>query len=266
MKRGLRRAAALGAAAVAPAAAASPGEELLDLLTGEFNNHEQVWQQKLDGTAHVERRHWRFERTGGNRLLLSAAPGQAAGAAAWAFDLRPESLDTAVAPVDGGGPSCSYHWQAQADGFTGRATPSGSCPESLPGEWRVSATHLFASNGPSNDATRYAARRVRHYRGWIALHRHRIDPSAPEDDVILMRKVRLHDEGSVFPIADAGEPTGYAVELARLTYQNTGIAVLKLGIVDQADGETLSYAWTAPLSDRVGINLRWVQAGFTRED
>ena len=266
MKRGLRRAAALGAAAVALTAAASPGEELLDLLTGEFNNHEQVWQQKLDGTVHVERRHWRFERTGGKRLVLSVAPGQAAGEAAWAFDLRPESLDTAVAPVDGGGPSCSYRWQAQADGFAGRQTPPGSCPESLPDEWRVSATHLLASNGTSGDTTRYAARRVRYYRGWIALHRHRIDPSAAEDDVILIRNLRLHDEGSVFPIADTGEPTGYAVELARLTYQNTGTAVLKLGIVDQADGETLSYAWTAPLSERVGINLRWVQAGFTRED
>ena len=266
MKRGLRRAAALGAAAVAPAAAASPGEELLDLLTGEFNNHEQVWQQKLDGTAHVERRHWRFERAGGRRLVLSVAPGQAAGEAAWAFDLRPESLDTAVVPVDGSGPSCSYRWQARADGFAGRQTPPGSCPEPLPGEWRVSATHLLASNGPSDDTIRYAARRVRYYRGWIALHRHRIDPSAAEDDVILIRNLRLHDEGSLFPIEDAGEPTGYAVELARLTYQNTGTAVLKIGIVDQADGETLSYAWTAPLSDRVGINLRWVQAGFTRED
>ena len=266
MKRGLRWATALGAAAVAPAAAASPGEELLDLLTGEFNNHEQVWQQKLDGTVHVERRHWRFERTGGKRLVLSVAPGQAAGEAAWAFDLRAESLDTAAVPVNGSGPSCSYRWQARADGFAGRAMPPGSCPESLPDEWRVSATHLFASDGPSDDATRHAARRVRYYRGWIALHRHRIDPSAAEDDVILIRNLRLHDEGSVFPIADAGEPTGYAVELARLTYQNTGTAVLKLGIVDQADGETLSYVWTAPLSDRIGINLRWVQAGFTRED
>lgn len=266
MKRGQRWAAALGAAAVAPAAAAGPGEELLDLLAGEFNNHEQVWQQKLDGTAHVERRHWRFERAGGRRLVLSVAPGQAAGEAAWAFDLREESLDTSVVPVDGGAPSCSYRWQARADGFVGRATPPGSCPESLPDEWRVSATHLFASNGPSNDATRHAARRVRHYTGWIALHRHRIDPSAAEDDVILIRNLRLHDEGSLFPIVDAGEPTGYAVELARLTYQNTGTAVLKLGIVDQADGETLSYVWTAPLSERVGINLRWVQAGFTRED
>lgn len=42
--------------------------------------------------------------------------------------------------------------------------------------------------------------------------------------------------------------------------------MLKLDVVDEASRATLSYAWTAPLAKRIGINPRWVQAGFTLED
>ena len=65
-------------------------------------------------------------------------------------------------------------------------------------------------------------------------------------------------------IADGGKPVGYAVELVRLTYQNTRTAVLKLGIVDESTGETVSYGWAEPGAERIGINLRWVQAGMMR--
>ena len=76
----------------------------------------------------------------------------------------------------------------------------------------------------------------------------------------------MHDEGFIVSITDGGDATGYALELARHTYRNTGTAVLKLGVIDESSGQTLSYAWSAPLAERIGINLRWVQAGFTLED
>ena len=72
------------------------------------------------------------------------------------------------------------------------------------------------------------------------------------------------DEGFIVSMADGGKPVGYAVELVRLTYQNTRTAVLKLGIVDESTGETVSYSWAEPGAERIGINLRWVQAGMTR--
>ena len=110
----------------------------------------------------------------------------------------------------------------------------------------------------------HRARRVTRYTGWIAFQKRRIDPTAADGDFLLMRDLALHDEGFVVSIADGGNPAGYAVELVRLTYQNTRTAVLKLGIVDESTGETLSYSWAEPGAERIGINLRWVQAGMTR--
>lgn len=256
-----------GTVAVAPLAAlAGTGVELLDLLEGEYNNHEQVWQQNLDGVTTHERRHWRFERTDASILAMAVAAGQSAGNPDWVFELLPDSLDTVVTAVGEREPVCTYGWAAETNGFTGRASPVGPCPPTLPRSWHVSPERLLSSHGEQGMETAFTARRVRYYRGWVALQRLRIDPQAAEDDHILIRGLRVHDEGSVVPITDGGNATGYALEFARLTYRNTSAAVLKLGVIDESSGQTLSYAWSAPLAERIGMNFRWVQAGFSRED
>ena len=247
-------------------ALAGTGTGLLALLAGEYNNHVQVRQQQIDGKAVHERRHWRFERSGEDGLTLSVAPGQSAGEPAWAFDLLPDGLATAVTAAGESQAACVYGWEAEGSGFTGRATSRDPCPPTLPRYWRVTPTHLFSGYEEQGTEHPYTARRVRYYKGWVALQRRSIDPDAARDDHVLIRDLRLHDEGSVFTITDGGQPTGYALELARLTYQNTNTPVLKLGVIDETSGATLSYAWAAPLAERIGINLRWVQAGFTLED
>ena len=50
----------------------------MELLVGEYDNHEQVWQQELDGESVDDRQHWRFRRDGENSLQLSVGNGQAA--------------------------------------------------------------------------------------------------------------------------------------------------------------------------------------------
>ncbi len=248
------------------AALAGQGEDLLGLLEGEFNNHEQVWQQRLDDATAVKRQHWRFERTDKLSLELALAPGQVATAPNWVVELRPGSLDTGIAPIGGEDSNCVYRWRPEGDGFVGAPTTAATCPGALPDYWRVTATHLFSGNGAAGEAALHRARRVQYYSGWVSMQRRHIDVDAAADDFILMRNLRMHDEGFIVPITDAGEATGYALELARLTYQNTRVAVLKIGIIDEATGDTLSYAWGAPGTVRIGINLRWVQAGLTRED
>ena len=137
---------------------------------------------------------------------------------------------------------------------------NGGCAK-LPNRINIDES-LLTAVWPTGEAE--LALRVRHYRGWVALQRSRLDASSPDDDYVFVREANWHDEGFLLPILDGGQPTGYAIELARLTYQNTQTAVLKLGVVDVATGKTLSYAWAAPGADRIGINLRWIQAGLTR--
>ncbi len=121
------------------------------------------------------------------------------------------------------------------------------------------STHQAQEGGPN-----YSARRVRYYNGWAALGRQRINADAAADDFIFLNDLRLHDEGFIVSITDAGQSTGYAIELSRLTHQNTRTAVLKLGIINEAIGETLAYSWTDPRSERIGLNLRWIQSGLTK--
>lgn len=231
---------------------------LVGLLAGEYNNHEQVWQQGLDGAPQNVRRHWRFREDGDAGLDLSIGQGQAApDVPVWtfAFVAKRQGL---VAEASGAS-QCRYAWLSTPAGFEGEALDGGCA--GLPTRMSVDEAGL-QSVWPTGEPER--ARRVRHYRGWVALQRSRLDAEAADDDYLFVREVNWHDEGFLLPILDGGRPTGYAIELARLTYQNTRTAVLKLGVVDTATGKTLSYAWSTPGADRIGINLRWIQAGLTR--
>ena len=234
---------------------------LVTLLAGEYNNNEQVWQQGIDGVAPYPRRHWRFRSQGDMRLDLAFDPAQAApDAAGWilAFEDARE-----IVTEFAGTSQCRYLWRAKDAGYAGRAV-DGDCT-GLPARLTVDAQWLESTWSTRDGERVERARRVRHYTGWVALRRSRLDPDAAADDYVFMRRARWHDEGSVIPVLDGDRATGYAVELARLTHQNSRTAVVKLGIVDTSTGKTLSYSWAEPGAERIGINLRWIQAGLTRE-
>lgn len=74
----------------------------------------------------------------------------------------------------------------------------------------------------------------------------------------------IHNEGQIVPILNKdGKPSGYSVQLARLTYQNTVVPILTLKLWEDATRKVLTYSWAATDSDRVGLNARWVQIGLT---
>lgn len=113
----------------------------------------------------------------------------------------------------------------------------------------------------------HANRKVQYFDGWAAIRRGSFDPGAAQpDEMLLAPGLRLHNEGQVVPlVTESGDETGYALELARLTYRNTRVAVLKLGVLEAATGETVAYSWADPEAVRIGINLGWMQAGLTQE-
>jgi len=111
-------------------------------------------------------------------------------------------------------------------------------------------------------------RKVRQFSGWGGVRRSAFAPDAEDgDEMLFIPALRLHNEGQIVPLlTEQGEATGYDVELARLTYQNTRVAVLKLGILDSATGKTVAYSWANPGAGRIGINLGWLQVGLTADD
>ena len=108
-------------------------------------------------------------------------------------------------------------------------------------------------------------RKVRYFTGWAALQKNKLDESAAEDEFLFIQGLRLHNEGQIIPlVTKEGQDTGYKVELAQLTYQNTKTAILKLAVLDK-DDYAFTYIWANPQAERLGINMRWMQVGLTAE-
>ena len=82
-----------------------------------------------------------------------------------------------------------------------------------------------------------------------------------------MRGLTLHTEGAKQElIRPNGISTGIEVELAALTYQGTGAQILKLALYRKGETRAFTYIWSENGANRLGINLRWIQVGLTRED
>lgn len=105
------------------------------------------------------------------------------------------------------------------------------------------------------------------YKGWMAVKKHKVEPDADLSEWIFARIERMHNQGQKIPLLDeSGNKTGYTLSLESVTYQETQVPVLKIGVIDDRTGYTLSYSWADPDSHRVGLNVRWFQAGLTRID
>ena len=105
------------------------------------------------------------------------------------------------------------------------------------------------------------------YKGWMAVKKHKVEPGADLSEWIFARIERMHNQGQKIPLLDeSGNKTGYTLSLESVTYQETRVPVLKIGVIDDRTGYTLSYSWADPGSHRVGLNVRWFQAGLTRID
>ena len=103
------------------------------------------------------------------------------------------------------------------------------------------------------------------YKGWMAVKKHMVEPGADLSEWIFARIERMHNQGQKIPLLDeSGNKTGYTLSLEAVTYQETQVPVLKVGVIDDRTGYTLSYSWADPESHRVGLNVRWFQAGLTR--
>lgn len=108
---------------------------------------------------------------------------------------------------------------------------------------------------------------ITYYKGWMALKKHRVEPEADLSEWIFARIERMHNQGEKVPLLDeSGNKTGYTLSLESLVYQETRVPVLKIGVIDERTGYTLSYSWADPASRRIGLNVRWFQAGLTRID
>ncbi|MCP4925607.1 MAG: hypothetical protein GY916_06670 [Gammaproteobacteria bacterium] len=113
------------------------------------------------------------------------------------------------------------------------------------------------------DGIHHKNRKVRYFTGWGGVKI--AGPGAAEDDDEwhFLPQFVIHNEGQIVPIVGKeGQLSGYSIQLAFLTYQNTSRPVLKLGLIDDKTGKTISYSWANPDAEMIGLNLRWAQVGL----
>jgi hypothetical protein len=109
-------------------------------------------------------------------------------------------------------------------------------------------------------------RKVTYFTGWGGTRVGGKD--APEDAKWhFSRNLVLHNEGQIIPLVDdkTGEKSGYSIQLALLTYQNTTDPIFKFGLIDDATGKTISYIWSDRSNPTTGMNLRWMQTGLKKK-
>jgi hypothetical protein len=109
-------------------------------------------------------------------------------------------------------------------------------------------------------------RKVTCYQGWGGT---RIgDQQADKDaDWLFTRGLLLHSEGQIVPILDdkTQDRSGYSLQLALLTYQYTNDPIFKLGLIEDATGNTITYIWNDRANPTMDLNLRWMQTGLKKK-
>lgn len=289
-------------------------------FTGEYDNNEQVWQQRengLEGDDLHERIHHRFvpvllpelgehvffvlqtmndkidevyrqriysfdlvPEQDAIRLTIYRMEDEAIYADAWQDPALLEGLSPdALTTVAG----CEVFWRYNGEYFDGtmkdRAchfTSKRSGKEIyITDTLRLTDSEIWIGDKAEDADGNYifgrdephVNRKVRRFKGWMGVRKSRVDPSYTGDDMFFAGGFTIHNEGGRQSILDdAGNPTGYGIELAQLTYQNTRVPILKLGVIDEKTGKTLVYSWSSTDASRVGINVRWFQAGLTAVD
>lgn len=104
-------------------------------------------------------------------------------------------------------------------------------------------------------------KKVRWFEGWTAIlktgENSLVNQDFKAEEYDGKTKLLLHDQGGTVKLNDK-----YSVQLAQLQYKN-GTWVLTLKVLENATGKAVAYSWTNPEAEKLGINLRWVQAGFS---
>jgi hypothetical protein len=110
------------------------------------------------------------------------------------------------------------------------------------------------------------ARRVRHFSGWAAINGGGPRATADNQDWHMQTGLRLSSEGERAPLRwRDGAASGYSLELERTDYPERKLSVLQLNVIDDSSGKTLTYVWADLHANAIGLNLGWLQGGFTEQ-
>ena len=267
---------------------------------GVFDNHEQVWRAResaagatpphvvveIEPTSQADWTIWhvRLEanpaiestwalrsvtQAGGTLALTPYHALATTPAPATAFDAQQWTALDACTLRGTGGANAPLNVNADTAACAAIAPGIGAGAALLPlgiereGEWLH--IRLYADQARGADA-REDAREVHWFGGWAAINGGGPKADASSSDWHMNRSLRIGSEGGRVELRwRDGSAAGYSLALERLTYREGNVPVMKLSVVEDANGHTLAYSWANPEATAIGINLGWVQVGLSRD-
>ena len=245
---------------------------LLAWLSGEWNNNEQVWQQKIAAEdpkvivkeAAVEHVHLIFARVaapmlGQHIVYMQQSRGD---------DLSKVTRQRVYrfTPTDAAPRVEIFRIKDEALYVDTQRKPellAALKPDAL----EITLEKMEAREDPNGPAgAPIKSRKVRYFEGWIWI-KHAGPASTPDDKkTSFTKRFQLHTEGQRVPVPyEDGTASPYLLELAQLTYQTTRAPILKFALLDRASGKSLTYIWANTDATRIGMYLNWFQSGLTQK-
>lgn len=203
------------------------------------------------------------------RSLYLAAPAFALAVPAAAHDTLPPGIwtnveDVAFAQEEGREPQAETMLEIASDGRW-RAIDAFGEPQ---GEWQDTEIPGLArrSSGSGWQVSGSELRQARDFSCWISVRKFASKPDGSSDWTFAGGLETFDQGGRVF-VPGNGEAPDVTFRLRDVTWaagsRNAPSLVLYVHKDDPDRAE--SYSWAAPDSERIGINLRWVQGSCSRE-
>lgn len=170
---------------------------------------------------------------------------------------------------------CSILWTRSGGQFAGTATGD-ECASVFPdpadgGDLEVALTlserDLWVAVNRGENSTEARLRRARPFECWTAILRGAShgDSGQGMNDWDFRRGVKIHDQGGEAELmTDEDEPRRVRLKLRNVDWPyGTNRSSLTLYVMEGDSDRAVSYAWNEADAERIGINLRWIQASCT---
>lgn len=187
-------------------------------------------------------------------------------------------------------PGCEVYWRRQANQFVGYMKPK-ACrvvsrrdgrPILITDDLVLTPDELWIRDRAETEAGEYVfgnkagvhhkLRKARPFSCWVSVLRGAKHGDAGEDSAaknwFFKRGVSIHDQGGLAEVTtDESPPRTLRLRLRDVAWPyGSNRPSLTLYVLGEGSDRAVSYAWNDGGADRVGINLRWMQASCTRDE
>ena len=170
---------------------------------------------------------------------------------------------------------CRVHWHRSGAQYQGAASGD-DCASIFTrpaegGALNVTMTHseddFWVTSTRGDNRIEARLRRARPFECWTAILRGASHGDSGEDmnDWDFRRDVKLHDQGGVAElITDEAVPRRIRLKLRNVDWPyGTNRPSLTLYVMEGDNDRAVSYTWNEGGAERIGLNLRWLQASCT---